>query len=117
MEVRFFVLKSPMRPYSGKTPPEPLTDSQILRAIKEIVRKYLPKAKIYLYGSRAKGTHSRVSDYDIAIDNGEKIDVAILQKIIFELEDLPTLRTFDVIDLNNISKDFYEIIREDLKEI
>ncbi len=67
MEVRFFILKSPMRPSSGKTPPEPLTDSQILQAIKEIVRKYLPKAKVYLYGSRAKGTHSRVSDCDIAI--------------------------------------------------
>ena len=38
-----------------------------LQQIKEIVLREEPKAKIYLYGSRARGTQKRHSDWDLLI--------------------------------------------------
>ena len=46
---------------------KPLTDEEILKKIVEIVSKYLPDCRIYLFGSRAKGTAKKNSDFD----NGE----------------------------------------------
>ena len=40
---------------------------QFLKQIKEIVLKEEPHAKIYLYGSRARGTQKRNSDWDLLI--------------------------------------------------
>lgn len=36
---------------------------------------YSPNAKIYLFGSRARGTHKVTSDIDIALDAGRKLDM------------------------------------------
>jgi len=38
-----------------------------------ILTVLFPKAKIYLFGSRARGTYSKKSDIDIAIDEGKEI--------------------------------------------
>ena len=51
---------------------KPLTDEEILKKIVEIVSKYLPNCRIYLFGSRAKGTARKNSDFDIAVDCGSK---------------------------------------------
>lgn len=40
---------------------------QFLKQIKEIILKEEPHAKIYLYGSRARGTQKRNSDWDLLI--------------------------------------------------
>jgi len=44
-----------------------VANSHIARRIKSIVRQYDPQAKVYLYGSRAKGTNQKTSDWDILI--------------------------------------------------
>lgn len=44
-----------------------VTKSHIVRRIKSIVQQYDPHAKVYLYGSRAKGTNHKNSDWDLLI--------------------------------------------------
>ncbi len=63
-------------------------------------------AKIYLFGSRAKGNSSITSDIDIAIE-GENIDFSYLREIIEE-SNLP--QKVDLVNMKNISKDFKEEI-------
>ena len=41
--------------------------AQFLQQIKEIILREEPKAKVYLYGSRARGTQKRHSDWDLLI--------------------------------------------------
>jgi len=41
--------------------------NNILEEIKRIVTEKYPSAKIYLYGSRAKGTERKESDWDLLI--------------------------------------------------
>lgn len=81
--------------------------------ILEIITKYLPKAQIYLFGSRARKDNTPQSDIDIAIDNKIKIDFYTLSNIKEEIEESTIPFTVDVVDLNNISKELKDQILKD----
>jgi uncharacterized protein len=64
-------------------------DSKILNQIKQIVTEQEPRAKIYLYGSRSRGTAKNNSDWDLLILlNKDKISQEDEQKITYPLYDL-----------------------------
>ncbi len=44
--------------------------NKVKEQIIKVIEIFFPDAKIYLFGSRAKGTHHERSDIDIAIDVG-----------------------------------------------
>ena len=92
--------------------PEPLSDEEIYREVIRIIAKYLPDARVYLFGSRAKGTAKPYSDFDIAIEWKEKIPLHTMAKIREELDKLPTLKSFDLIDLKRVSGNFIETVRK-----
>ena len=89
-----------------------LTEKEIPQKAAEIIIKYLPDAKVYLFGSRAKGTAKPYSDFDIAIEWKEKIPLHTMAKIREELDKLPTLKSFDLIDLKRVSGNFIETVRK-----
>lgn len=61
----------------------------ILKEIKRIVLEKEPSAKIYLYGSRGRGTSNNESDWDLLILlNIEKITAEIEKEITYSLYDL-----------------------------
>lgn len=64
-------------------------ENKILSQIKRIVREHEPSAKIYLYGSRSKGTSRSDSDWDLLILlNRERISYEVEQRISSPLYDL-----------------------------
>jgi type I restriction enzyme S subunit len=91
---------------------KPLPEKEIPQKAAEIIIKYLPDAKVYLFGSRAKGTAKPYSDFDIAIEWEEKIPLHTMAKIREELDRLPTLKSFDLIDLKRVSSSFVETVRK-----
>ncbi len=91
---------------------KPLTEKEIPLKAAEIIIKYLPDAKVYLFGSRAKGTAKPHSDFDIAIEWKEKIPFYTMARIREELDKLPTLKSFDLIDLKIVSSSFVETVRK-----
>lgn len=61
----------------------------ILKAIKRIIKEKDPSAKIYLYGSRVRGTAHSESDWDILILlNKKRITLEIEESITYPLYDL-----------------------------
>jgi predicted nucleotidyltransferase len=61
----------------------------IIKRIKQIVVAKEPEAKVYLYGSRARGTSQPDSDWDVLILlNKEKITPEIEKEIAYSLYDL-----------------------------
>ncbi len=68
----------------------------------KIIEIFFPKAKIYLYGSRARGDFGEQSDIDIAIDNGEKLPLTEHGQIISMIEHLNIPVTVDVIDFHKV---------------
>ncbi len=78
-----------------------------------IVRKYVPVGTIYLFGSRARGTHGPMSDIDIAIDAGMPIDRSALGLIKEEVEESRIPFFVDVLDFRLLDEDMQkEILRE-----
>ena len=65
------------------------SESKILKQIKKIVKAKAPSAKIYLYGSRSRGTAKTDSDWDLLILlNKENISPEEEKEITYPLFDL-----------------------------
>lgn len=65
------------------------SDNKILSQIKKIVKKRDPSAKIYLYGSRSRGTATSESDWDLLILlNRDNISFEVEREINSPLYDL-----------------------------
>ena len=78
-----------------------------------IIRKHVPVGKIYLFGSRARGTNSPASDFDIAIDVGAPIDSAALGLIKEAMEDSNIPFFVDVLDFQLVDPVMqHEILKE-----
>jgi prepilin-type N-terminal cleavage/methylation domain-containing protein len=89
-----------------------------LEIIKEILSKYVSDAKIYVFGSRAKKSAKPYSDLDIAVDlNDQKLNLSILAKLTSAFEQTTIPYKIDVIDLNSISEEFKNNIKNDLIEL
>jgi predicted nucleotidyltransferase len=89
-----------------------LSTEEILADATNIIAKYLPDARIFLFGSRAKGDATKTSDFDIAVDAGSKISLGVIARIKDEIDELRTLKSIDIIDLNRVNPKFKTIIRE-----
>lgn len=81
------------------------------RVVRDIV-KFAQKngiKKVILFGSRARGTHTKRSDIDLAVSGGKVTD------FYFDLEDHAyTLLMFDVVDLDKkISEELKSEIAKD----
>jgi predicted nucleotidyltransferase len=82
--------------------------------VKEILHKSLPSgSKIYVFGSRVKGTAKKYSDLDLAIDVKGGIPFALSARLAhdFEVSDLPY--KVDVVDLNKTGATFKQIIEKE----
>lgn len=97
----------------------PLKKYEIKESDKEkiiaIISALFPKAKIYLFGSRAVETAARGSDIDLALDTGTEIDYVALGELRDVLNETHIPQKIDIVDFNSpfLSSDMKEsIIRE-----
>jgi uncharacterized protein len=66
----------------------------------KVIEIFFPQAKIYLFGSRARGDYSEVSDIDIAIDAGNQISMTQKGQIMSMIDALNIPQKVDVVDFN-----------------
>lgn len=66
----------------------------------QIITKHTPDCKVYLFGSRAKGTSAESSDVDLAIDCGDEISPKIMGLIKEDIEESTIPYFVDVVDFN-----------------
>jgi len=92
-----------------------IIDSISKNKILEILSQNLEAAtKVYAFGSRVKGTDKQFADFDIAISAPQPLPQFTIDKLNIAFENSTIPFKIDVIDLNNIEKDFLEAISEDL---
>lgn len=82
---------------------QPLVD-EVVRVVCDHVQG--EHVRLYLFGSWAQGRALPVSDLDIALDTGMPIDPATIQQITESLDELPTLRKIDLVDLQAVDQEF-----------
>ena len=70
--------------------------------IVKVIRMFFPQAKIYLFGSYARGDYTKASDVDIAIDIGKKMPMTEHGQIISMINVLNLLQEVDVVDFHRI---------------
>lgn len=83
----------------------------------DLISGIVPKAEIFIYGSRVKGKALKYSDVDIALKCSDEIpfDSILRIKALFHDSTFPYM--VDVIDLNSISEKFFNLIKNDLIKI
>lgn len=84
----------------------PKYKDMILRAMEY----HFPKAKIYLFGSRARGDNKPGSDIDLAVDTGERISTQEIWRARNTLENLLISLSIDLVDMNAIPSELKELI-------
>ncbi len=83
----------------------------ILAAESEALRGH----RVLLFGSRARGSADERSDFDLAVDGGEPLDLKTFCRIEEALDALPTLYRVDWVDLNRASPKVRESARKEGK--
>ncbi len=77
-------------------------EQNIILKIVDVFSSFPEVEEAILYGSRAKGTYKDASDIDITL-KGEKLNLTILNKINWQLDDLMLPYTFDLSIYHRIS--------------
>lgn len=77
-----------------------------IKTVCEVHKDLLIDKKLILFGSRATGKNKERSDFDLGILSGESINFVSLYKLKDALDELPTLYSIDLVDLNNVSASF-----------
>lgn len=78
-----------------------------------ILSVLFPEAKIYLFGSRARGQYSKYSDIDLALDSGSPLPWEDLgeAKDMFAESNLPY--RIDIVDLQELTADECQRIKDE----
>jgi predicted nucleotidyltransferase len=82
--------------------------SEELALVQNILRTGLPKgaAKLWVFGSRAKGTAMPASDLDLAIDMGLPLPFSASAHLASAFEAAPLPYRVDLVDLQTVSPEF-----------
>ena len=84
--------------------PEQKLKMQIL----DIIKKYLDigQYRVFIFGSRVSGTGTERSDIDIGIMGPKPIPGEVRVEILEDMENLPTLYRFDLVDFTGVPPEF-----------
>lgn len=77
-------------------------DERTKHIIIGVISTLFPQAKIYLYGSRARGTYKHGSDIDVAIDAGKKLERVDVGEARDMLNESNIPYKIEVVDFHNI---------------
>ena len=85
-------------------------EEKLKKEILEIIGKYLDinECAVFFFGSRVDGRGDESSDIDIGIEGDKPMPGHILEKIREEIENLPVLYSFDVVDFSRMPEKFKE---------
>ncbi len=78
-------------------------DEKIQNKIIAVISALIPQAKIYLFGSRARGTNSPRADIDIALDAGHELEPRDVYEITCMFKESNIMYKIDVVDLYQVS--------------
>ncbi len=82
-----------------------------LALVQKILRDGLPEAaRVWVFGSRAKGTTKRASDLDLAIDAGSPLPFSVTARLNGVFDETPLAFSVDLADLHAVSPEFRTLI-------
>lgn len=84
------------------------TEQSYLLFLRKLVLDYVSAypVKVYLYGSRAKGTARKTSDVDIALLSSTKLPTGFIAGLKELIEESSIPYQVDIVDLNQVDDNF-----------
>ena len=83
------------------------------KIVQHILKKHVPNATVWVFGSRVKQTANNSSDLDLVIISKSKIPLQVMGSLNFDFEESDLPFKVDVLDWQNISDDFKKVIKEE----
>lgn len=90
-----------------------IVDEKSKAKIIAIIAALIPEARIYLFGSRARGANAEWSDIDLALDTGSKIDRPRVAEVIDVMVALGIPYKVDIVDLYAVTESMRSSILKD----
>ncbi len=89
-----------------------MTTDEVIAACVVIIRRHAGAAcsRILLFGSRARGDAHAGSDIDLGIEGSAPLPQPIMARIRADIEELRTLHSVDVVDMQSVSTHFHVVI-------
>ena len=78
-------------------------DEKTQQKIVAVISALIPEAKIYLFGSRARGTNSQWAVFDIALDAGKELKQQDVYEISCMFKESFIKYNIDVVDVYQVS--------------
>lgn len=78
-----------------------------------IISVLIPEAKIYLFGSRARGNYKKYSDIDIALDAGKPLPIQDVDEVKSMLNESNIIHLIDVLDFHSVNTAMQEAIMKE----
>jgi len=95
-------------------------DKEILvSAIQKSVQEHLKSKhyKVFIFGSRANGDATELSDIDVGIDAGEKVPSGAKLDIQADMDNLRIMQKVDVVDFFDLDDDFKKVALKKIEVI
>jgi predicted nucleotidyltransferase len=84
-----------------------------LGIIKSILSSILTHEEVFVFGSRARGTHRKTSDIDLAVHGSTPLSMVTRSQLEFGFSESSLPFRVDVVDLATVDKSFRELIEKD----
>ena len=91
----------------------PDLDEKTKKKIIDTISALIPDTKIYLFGSRARGTHSEWSDIDIVLDAGHELALRSVGESNDVMAALSIAYVVQIVDFYKVSKAMQQSIVKD----
>lgn len=88
-------------------------DETTKRKMIGVIRAVFPSARIYLFGSRARGDFKKRSDIDIAIDGGHSLPRVVVGEVKDMLNASHIPYSIDVVDYWAVSNAMRRVIKKE----
>ena len=82
-------------------------------AIRKILKKHIPDAAVWAFGSRAKWTAKDTSDLDLVIISDKKTSSKVMTLLKLDFEDSELPFKVDILDWQSISEEFQGVIKKE----
>ena len=90
-----------------------ILDEKIKQKIIAVISALIPEARIYLFGSRARGTNAERADIDIALDAGHPLPQRDVDEIGSMFRESNIMYKIDIVDFHQVSNAMRdEILKE-----
>lgn len=93
-------------------------DTSLVSQIQQIIAPVRPSGyKLFIFGSRAKGTNRKYSDIDLGVEGKNKLTAKEYLALTTTLEDSDLPYKVDVVDFSSVTDRFNKIAKQNIIEI